>query len=93
MCPESQSYKTSRFTATKFSKQTVDSSVTTDNIYVESHYALMQFQTATAYVVTAVRIVVRLMVFEQVSVTRLMACKMGENENCYTLLGNGNSQF
>jgi len=52
MCTETVSYKVSRFTATKYSEQTVDTSNPPDIIYVSSHYAVMQFQTATAYLVT-----------------------------------------
>jgi hypothetical protein len=42
----------SRFPASKCSEQTVDSSNPPDIAYIGSHYAVTQFQTATAYVVT-----------------------------------------
>ena len=52
MCTETVSYTISRFTVTKCNEQTLDTSNPPDIIYVGSHYAVMQFQTATAYVVT-----------------------------------------
>jgi hypothetical protein len=52
MCTETLSNTLSRFTATKCSEQTLDSSNPPYIVYVGKHYAVTQFNTATAYVVT-----------------------------------------
>jgi hypothetical protein len=53
MCTETLSETIFQFNPEICSKQTVDTRNPPDIVYVCSHYAFMQFQTATAYVGTA----------------------------------------